>query len=199
MGPNAPPPDHQTTEPRSQNVVLIGCQAETVVRLRGGVPRCKSCGSNDGLARFTCWVSLQVAAGAIFGAIAVISSIVARFHRKVMALEETDEEAADFTHRGGSRRGWSARDDEEEEERSHPQRRRTGEEEERGQQQSALFESATYMNSAAVSSDMFKSSDSESYQVTATQTLRIVTLGLGTARQKMVLERGTNPKLLRRT
>lgn len=34
----------------------------------------------------------MVAAGAIFGAIAVISSIVARFHRKVMALEDGDEE-----------------------------------------------------------------------------------------------------------
>jgi hypothetical protein len=34
----------------------------------------------------------MVAAGAIFGAIAVISSIVARFHRKVMALEDADEE-----------------------------------------------------------------------------------------------------------
>jgi hypothetical protein len=34
---------------------------------------------------------------------------------------------------------------------------------------------------------------------TATTKLRIVTLGFGTARQKMVLERGTNPKHPRRT
>jgi hypothetical protein len=36
----APPPDHQTTEPRSQNVILNGCQAETVVGLPWAAGSC---------------------------------------------------------------------------------------------------------------------------------------------------------------
>jgi hypothetical protein len=35
-----PPPDHQTAEPRSQNVVLNGCQAETVVGLPWAADSC---------------------------------------------------------------------------------------------------------------------------------------------------------------
>jgi hypothetical protein len=40
MANEAPPPDHQTTEPRSQNVILVGCQAETVVGLPWAADSC---------------------------------------------------------------------------------------------------------------------------------------------------------------
>jgi hypothetical protein len=40
MANQAPPPDHQTTEPRSQNVVSNGCQAETVVGLPWAADNC---------------------------------------------------------------------------------------------------------------------------------------------------------------
>ena len=40
MANKAPPPDHQTTEPRSQNLVLIGCQAETVLGLPWAADSC---------------------------------------------------------------------------------------------------------------------------------------------------------------